>query len=65
MLRDVLNGKTGAARDIVLLNAAAALLAAGKALSPQTGVELAANAIDTGSATQRMEAFVALSQSLE
>ena len=65
MLRDVLGGKTGAARDIVLLNAAAALLAAGKVLSPKTGVEIAADAIDTGSAMRRMEAFVELSQSLE
>ena len=65
MLRDVLAGNTGAARDIVLLNAAAALLAANMVLSIPTGVEIAADAIDTGSAMRRMEAFVALSQSLE
>ena len=65
MLRDVLSGKAGAARDIVLLNAAAALLAGGKVLSLQTGVEIAADAIDTGSAKRRMEAFVALSRELE
>lgn len=65
MLRAVLDGKAGAARDIVLLNAAAALLAAGKVLSLQTGVEIAADAIDTGSAKRRMEEFVALSPSLE
>ena len=65
MLRDVLAGKTGAARDVVLLNAAAALLAANKVLSISTGVEIAADAIDTGSAWRSMEAFVALSQELE
>ena len=65
MLRDVLAGKAGAARDVVLLNAAAALLAANMVLSISAGVEIAADAIDTGSAMRRMEAFVALSQSLE
>ena len=65
MLRDVLSGKTGAARDVVLLNAAAALLAANMVLSIPTGVEIAADAIDTGSAMRRMESFVALSQELE
>ena len=65
MLRDVLAGRTGAARDVVLLNAAAALLAANMVLSIPTGVDIAADAIDTGSAMRRMEAFVALSQELE
>ena len=64
ILRDVLDGGAGPARDIVLLNAAAALLAAGKVLSMQTGVEVAADAIDTGSAKRRMESFVELSQRL-
>jgi len=65
ILRDVLAGETGAARDVVLLNAAAALLAANVVLSIPTGVKIAADAIDTGSAMRRMQEFVALSQSLE
>ena len=65
ILRDVLAGETGAARDVVLLNSAAALLAANMVLSIPTGVEIAADAIDTGSAMRRMQAFVALSQNLE
>ena len=65
MLRDVLAGRAGAARDVVLLNAAAALLAANLVLSIPTGVEIAADAIDTGSAMRRMEAFIDLSQRLE
>ena len=65
MLRGVLAGEHGAARDIVLLNAAAALLAANKVLSMRTGIEIAANSIDTGSANRRMEAFVSLTQELE
>ena len=65
MLRGVLAGEHGAARDIVLLNAAAALLAANKVLSMRTGIQIAANSIDTGSANRRMEAFVSLTQELE
>ncbi len=64
-LRDVLDGGTSAARDIVLLNAAAALLAGGQVDSLQDGVAAAAKSIDEGSANSRMEAFIALSQSLE
>lgn len=65
MVRDVLGGEAGAARDVVLLNAAAALLAANMVLSIPTGVEIAADAIDTGSAMRRLQAFIELSQSLE
>lgn len=65
MLRDVLDGSAGAARDIVLLNAAAALLAGGIVDSLQDGVAAAAKSVDEGSAKSRMEAFIALSRSLE
>ena len=65
LLRDVLSGNTGAARDIVLLNAAAALLAADAVNTLQEGVTAAAQSIDSGKANERMQAFVALSQSLE
>ncbi len=65
MLRDVLVGKAGAARDIVLLNAAAALLAGGLADTLRQGIHAAAESIDSGNARERMEAFVALSQNLE
>ncbi len=65
ILRDVLAGKTGPARDIVLFNAAAALLAADRVLSPKDGVGVAAEAIDSGKALASMESFVKLSQSLQ
>ncbi|MXY46884.1 MAG: anthranilate phosphoribosyltransferase [Chloroflexi bacterium] len=65
MLRDVLNGSAGAARDIVLLNAAAALLAGGQVDNLQDGVAAAAKSIDEGGAKSRMEAFIALSRHLE
>ena len=64
-LRAVIDGKPGAARDITLLNAAAALLAANKAPSIQDGIAAAAQSIDHGSAQQRLNEFIALSQSLE
>jgi len=48
MLLDVLNGAAGARRDIVLLNAAAALVAADLAGNLKEGVRLGAEAIDSG-----------------
>jgi anthranilate phosphoribosyltransferase len=49
-LYDVLTGIPGARRDIVLLNAAAALVAAGLAFDLKEGVVLGAEAIDSGQA---------------
>lgn len=65
LLREVLDGKAGPARDVVLLNAAAALLAGDIVGTLSDGVQAAANSIDSGSARERMESYVALSQSLE
>jgi len=48
--REVLGGASGPRRDVVLLNAAAALVVAGKATSLRDGVRLAAAAIDEGRA---------------
>jgi anthranilate phosphoribosyltransferase len=53
--RRVLAGEPGAPRDIVLLNAAAALLIAGKVNRIQQGVELAAQAIDEGRAAGALD----------
>jgi anthranilate phosphoribosyltransferase len=50
LLYDVLIGLPGARRDIVLLNAAATLVAAGLALDLKEGVRLGAEAIDSGQA---------------
>ncbi len=57
--RDVLAGARGAARDIVLLNAAAALLVAGRAKDLREGVRLAAEALDSGGARAVLERLVA------
>ncbi|MGL5165329.1 MAG: anthranilate phosphoribosyltransferase [Afipia sp.] len=60
-LRDVLDGKPGAYRNVALLNAAAALVVAGKAKDLKEGVALGTKALDTGAATDRLTRLVAVS----
>jgi anthranilate phosphoribosyltransferase len=55
MLYDVLTGIKGERRDIVLLNAAAGLVAAGMAVDLKQGVEMGAEAIDSGQAAVTLE----------
>ncbi|MDO8964355.1 MAG: anthranilate phosphoribosyltransferase [Coriobacteriia bacterium] len=64
ILRDILGGTHGAPRDIVLMNAAAALLTAGAVEDLAEGVARARHSIDSGDALARMEALVALSKRL-
>src|SRR5271155_1045046 len=54
IVRDVLSGKKSARRDVVLLNAAAALVAAGRADHLRDAVPLAADAIDSGAAEKKL-----------
>jgi anthranilate phosphoribosyltransferase len=63
MIRDVLAGKRGPARDIVVLNAAAALLVSTRADDPTVAAHRAAEAIDTGAARDILEQLVKLSHS--
>ena len=65
VVRGVLEGKKGPPRDVVLLNAAAALLAADAVPSLREGTEAAGKAIDDGSALGKVEALAELSQRLE
>jgi len=60
----VLGGEKGPRRDVVLLNAAAALLATGAARSLREGVVLAEQSIDSGAALRTLEALRRLSQQL-
>ena len=60
-LREVLAGKPGAYRDVVLLNAAASLMVAGIAADLKVGVALAATSIDSGKANDVLEKLVAIS----
>ena len=59
MLLGVLDNEPGLARDIVTLNAGAALYVAGVAESIDTGIGLARDAIGSGAARARLDAFVA------
>src|ERR1700686_5371013 len=57
IVRDVLSGKKSAKRDVVLMNAAAALVAAGKASHLIDAIKIAGESIDSGAATSKMEAW--------
>jgi len=57
--RDILAGVRGPRRDIVLANAAAALVAAGRARDFREGVALAADSIDSGAARRKLEELAA------
>jgi anthranilate phosphoribosyltransferase len=63
LIQEVLQGKKSARRDVVLLNAAAALVAAGRADHLRDAVPLAANAIDSGAALAKLQALVAFTGS--
>lgn len=58
IIRAVLEGEKSARRDVVLLNAAAALVAAGRADHIAAAIPLAAKSIDSGAAAAKLEALV-------
>ncbi len=62
ILRSVLGGERGPKRDIVLLNAAAVLVAGGKASDLKEGLTIAAESIDSGRARLKVEELARLSQ---
>lgn len=64
ILRRVLNGERGSWRDVVVMNAAAALLAGNRASDLKEGARLAEEVIDNGQALEKLEGLVKLSQSL-
>ncbi|MEE1926688.1 anthranilate phosphoribosyltransferase [Streptomyces sp. TRM 70351] len=64
LVREVLAGAAGPRRDVVLLNAAAALRAADRCAEWRDGVERAAAAIDSGAAGALLDRWVATSQAL-
>src|SRR3989454_2052195 len=64
IIRTILRGEVGARRDIVLMNAAAALVAGGKARDLKEGVELAARSIDTGAGRGKLEQLVRFTREL-
>ena len=62
IIRDLLSGKTGSKRDIVLLNAAAAIVVGGKVKDLKEGLEAARESIDSGAAQKKLEALCKISQ---
>lgn len=60
--KEIFQGKKGPKRDVVLLNAAAALTAAGKANDFQEGIEMAKTSIDTGAASEKLEQLISYTQ---
>jgi anthranilate phosphoribosyltransferase len=58
IVRDVLDGKTGPTRNVVLLNSGAALYVSASATTIQDGIRLAAESIDSGKARRKLEQLV-------
>jgi anthranilate phosphoribosyltransferase len=64
-LLDVLKGKAGPFRDVAVLNAAAALIVAGKAKELKEAAALAVQSIDSGEAEGRLDRLIAVSTTVE
>ncbi|MBB5046315.1 anthranilate phosphoribosyltransferase [Rhodopseudomonas rhenobacensis] len=64
-LQGVLDGKPSAYRDVALLNAAAALIVAGKATDLKHGVALGTEALDSGAAAARLAQLIAVSNAAD
>jgi anthranilate phosphoribosyltransferase len=62
ILRDILAGKKGPQRDIVLANSAAAIVAGGKAATLKDGIAVAAHAVDSGAAMHKLDRLVEATQ---
>jgi anthranilate phosphoribosyltransferase len=59
LIRAILSGETGPRRDIVVANAAAAIVASGRAADFLEGAQLAAASIDSGEASKKLDALIA------
>jgi len=59
LIRAILTGEPGPRRDIVIANAAAALVAAGRAADFLEGARIAAESIDSGAALNKLHALIA------
>ena len=65
MIQLIFGGHTGPARDIVLLNAGAAIYLAGLAESHQAGIDKAQEVIDSGAALEKLNALVKITNSFK
>ena len=64
MLRAVLNNQAGAAKDIVVLNAGAAIYAANLVSTLEAGVENAQKVIETGAALEKFNSLISYSKQI-
>lgn len=62
LLRDLFGGTPGPYRDLLLLNAGAALMVGGKARTLQEGIQLARETVDSGAALRKLEEYIQFSQ---
>jgi len=62
ILREVFRGEKGPCRDVVLVNAGAVLYVAGRAKSIAEGVRKAADAVDSGRASEKLETMIRYSR---
>jgi anthranilate phosphoribosyltransferase len=60
-LQGVLNGKPSPYRDVALLNAAAALIVAGRVKDLKEGVSLGVQSLDSGAAAAKLKHLIAVS----
>ena len=65
MIRDIFGSEPGPRREMVLLNAGAALMAAGEGKDIGEGIAMAADCIDSGKALRTLESLVSFSQRFE
>ena len=61
--KDVFSGKSGACRNVVLINAALAIVAGEKADDIKKGIQIAADCIDSGAAIKKLQSLIELSNS--
>ncbi len=64
LIRSVFDGERGPARDFVVINSAAALMAADRAVSIRDGALMAAQSIDSGAAKRVLDDFISLTQTI-
>ncbi|MEJ5252707.1 MAG: anthranilate phosphoribosyltransferase [Armatimonadota bacterium] len=62
LIRDLFSGAQGAYRDLLLLNAGAALVVGGRAQSLEDGIHLAGEMLDSGKALRKLEEYVRFTQ---
>jgi len=62
IVRNILSGEKGPKRDMVLLNAAAAFVAAGRAADFKKGISIGEDSIDSGKAREKLERLIEFTQ---